>query len=220
MNKYYFVSMGAQVKWHPYNDDEYRIMQICTPVHQPVKDKTEINLITVDESEDIDEEACASSYTVRAEDLSPILSDFNKGYWCAIQDVVSNNVNEAIVKDMLRGAGFTFWETYWHMKDSDFLSPQLRIIVQKIFCQNPQYIDWCGANYPTKSIVIHEGTPNEEIVVVSVERFANQLLDDMGNWPTREAQTIDEQIYYYLDEETFNYPDEDIAEILEDQEEN
>ena len=58
---------------------------------------------------------------------------------------------------------------------------------------------------------------DEEKVTVSVERLARQLLDDMGNWSTREAEFVDEQIYFYLDEDTFNMPDEDIVEYLEKQ---
>ena len=54
-------------------------------------------------------------------------------------------------------------------------------------------------------------------MTVSVERLSRQLLDDMGNWSTREAESVDEQIYFYLDEETFNMPDEDIVEYLEKQ---
>ena len=79
------------------------------------------------------------------------------------------------------------------------------------------YIDWNGADYPIKTVVIFENTPDEEKVTVSVERLARQLLDDMGNWSTREAESVDEQIYFYLDEETFNMPDKDIVEYLEKQ---
>ena len=79
------------------------------------------------------------------------------------------------------------------------------------------YIDWNGADYPIKTVVIFENTPDEEKVTVSVERLARQLLDDMGNWSTREAEFVDEQIYFYLDEETFNMPDEDIVEYLKKQ---
>lgn len=87
-----------------------------------------------------------------------------------------------------------------------------------MFCQNPDYIDWNGADYPIKTVVIFENTPDEEKVTVSIERLARQLLDDMGNWSTREAESVDEQIYFYLDEETFNMPDEDIVEYLKNNE--
>jgi hypothetical protein len=86
-----------------------------------------------------------------------------------------------------------------------------------MFCQNPDYIDWNGADYPIKTVVIFENTPDEEEVTVSVERLGRQLLDDMGNWSTREAEFVDGRIYFYLDEETFNMPDIDIVEYLEKQ---
>ena len=79
------------------------------------------------------------------------------------------------------------------------------------------YIDWNGAYYPTKTVVIFEGTSDEQEVIVSVERLSQQLLDDMGNWSTREAETVDNQICFYLDEEIFNMPDKDIVEYLEKQ---
>lgn len=66
-------------------------------------------------------------------------------------------------------------------------------------------------------MVIFEGTSDEQEVIVSVERLSQQLLDDMGNWSTREAETVDNQIYFYLDEEIFNMPDKDIVEYLEKQ---
>lgn len=216
MGKYYFIQIGEKVKWDMLNDGNCKTMQICTSVHAPIKNNTIINLIPVnDESDDIEEGSCVNSYTAMAEELLPILKDFDKGYWCALQDAASNGVADTIIKEMLRGAGFTFWEAYWHMKQSDFQSDKLKSLIQELFCQHPQYIEWQGVEYPTKSIVIFEGTPDEEAVVVSVERLGNQLLDDMGNWSTREAQEIDEQIYYYLNEDVFNLPDEDIAEFLE-----
>ena len=66
-------------------------------------------------------------------------------------------------------------------------------------------------------MVIFEGTSDEQEVIVSVERLSQQLLDDMGNWSTREAETVDNQICFYLDEEIFNMPDKDIVEYLEKQ---
>lgn len=216
MSKYDFIQIGEKVKWDMLNDGNCKVMQICTSIHTPIKDNTIINLIPAnDESDDIEEEACVNSYTAMAEELLPVLKDFDKGYWCALQDAASNGASDVIIKEMLRGAGFTFWEAYWHMQQSDFQSDKLKTIVQELFCQRPQYIEWCGAEYPTKSIVIHEGTSDEEVVIVSVERLGNQLLDDMGNWSTREAQAIDAQIYYYLNEDVFNLPDEDIVEFLE-----
>lgn len=213
MDKYYFIQLGAQVL---YNDgiDNGRLMQVCCPIKENcIKDDTQICLIQVD-SED-PEEVC-ESYVVRADELSPVLSEFNKGYWCALQDAVMNGAGETVIRNMLQAAGFTFWECQNHIKDSDTVSKELRNIVTDIFCQKPDMIDWNGADYPTKEIVLYEGTDKEEEVKVSVERLANQLIDDMGSWSTRGAEAVDEQIFFYLDEETFNLPDKDIAECIED----
>ena len=73
-----------------------------------------------------------------------------------------------------------------------------------VFAKNPDYIDWNGADYPIKnSSNLRKTLLMKKKVTVSVERLARQLLDDMGNWSTREAESVDEQIYFYLDEETF-----------------
>lgn len=213
MDKYYFIQLGAQVL---YNDgtDNGILMQVCCPIKENcVKDDTRIRLISVNSEEP--EEVC-ESYVVRADELSPVLSEFNKGYWCAVQDAIMNGVNEAIIRSMLQAAGFSFWECQYHMEDNDIESEQLRNIVRHMFCQYPNIIDWNGANYPTKEIVLYEGTIDEEVVTVSVERLEHQLCDDMGNWSTREAEAVDEQIFFYLDDETFNWPDKDIAEFIED----
>ncbi len=213
MNKYYFIQFGEQVL---YNDgiDDNRLMQVCYPIKETsIKDDTQIHLIPVNSDED---EAVDESYVARADELAPVLTEFNKGYWCALQDAVANNVSETVIRTMLQGAGFSFWECQNHMKDSDFMSEQLKDIVRNTFCQKPDMIDWNGADYPTKTIVLYRGTEKEEEVTISVERLEHQLCDDMGNWSTREAETIDEQIFFYLDDETFNWPDNDIAEFVED----
>lgn len=211
MSKYDFIQIGEKVKFDMFGDDNFKIMQVCTPVHAPISEDTTVNLIAVDESENID----ANSYMVRVGELLPVLSDFNQGYWCALQDAASNGASDSVIREMLCGAGFSFWETYWHMKQSGFQSDRIKPIVQELFCKQPQYIEWRGKEYPTKSIVIREGTSDEEVVIVSVECLAYQLLDDDGVCLNPEAQAIDTQICFYLDEETFNLPDEDIAAYLE-----
>ena len=208
MNKYYFVNIGAEVIWHPVNSDEQKVMQICTSVSYPVENDTLVSLIFSDKR---------GSVKVKASELTPKLTDFNQGYWCALQDAVSNGASDTVIQEILRSAGFTYWECYWHIQNSDFQSEKIWSIIRGMFCQNPDYIDWNGADYPIKTVVILENTPDEEKVTVSVERLSRQLLDDMGNWSTREAESVDEQIYFYLDEETFNMPDEDIVEYLEKQ---
>jgi len=78
-------------------------------------------------------------------------------------------------------------------------------------------IDWNGASYPVKELTIHVDD-HEETVLVSVERLLRQLEQDRGNWSYREAEVVDSEIYFYLDDETFNLPDEEIIKYLEAQE--
>lgn len=212
MNKYYFIRIGEKVL---YDDGagNTTLMQVCCPVKEPCKDDTRVSLIPVESDEP--EEVCETWYA-RADELSPVLSEFNKGYWCAVQDAVMNGASETVVRNMLQAAGFSFWECQNHIKDSDTMSKELQDIIRDMFCQKHDMIDWNGADYPTKSIILHKGTDEEEEVTVSVERLERQLTDDMGNWSTREAESVDEQIFFYLDDEVFNWPDEDIAEYIED----
>ena len=79
MNKYYFVNIGAEVIWHPVNSDEQKVMQICTSVSYPVENDTLVSLIFSDKR---------GSVKVKASELTPKLTDFNQGYWCALQDAV------------------------------------------------------------------------------------------------------------------------------------
>jgi len=213
MNKYYFIQFGGQVRYSDENGND-RLMQVCRRIKVPcIKDDTRIGLIPVDSDEP--EEVC-ESYDARADELTPVLSEFNKGYWCAVQDAVMNGAGETVVRNMLQAAGLSFWECQYHMEDCDTMSEELQNIVRDMFCQKPDMINWNGTNYPTKSIVLRKGTDEEEEVTVSVERLENLLIDDMGNWSTREAEDIDSQIFFYLDDEVFNWPDEDIAEYIQD----
>ena len=138
MNKYYFVNIGAEVIWHPVNSDEQKVMQICTSVSYPVENDTLVSLIFSDKR---------GSVKVKASELTPKLTDFNQGYWCALQDAVSNGASDTVIQEMLRSAGFTYWECYWHIQNSDFQSEKIWSIIRGMFCQNPDYIDWNGVPY-------------------------------------------------------------------------
>lgn len=213
MGKYNFIQLGAQVKWDMFNDGNFELMQVCTEPQKPILHNTKISLIPIQE---IDMDMCSSDSALASE-LRPHLTDFDKGYWCAIQDAVANGTAYSTIERMLHCAGFSYWECQFHMEESDFQAEILKTIVQDCFCQTPDYIDWNGADYPTKTVTIFKGTSAEEEIIVSVVRLARQLLDDIGNWSTREAEDVDNQIYFYLDEETFNLPDEDIIEYLENE---
>ena len=147
MNKYYFINIGAEVIWHPENSDEQKVMQICTSVSYPVENDTLVSLIFSDKK---------GSVKVKADELTPKLTDFNQGYWCALQDAISNGASDMVIQEMLRSAGFTYWECYWHIQNSDFQSEKIWSIIRGMFCQNPDYIDWNGVPYCPISEGNHE----------------------------------------------------------------
>lgn len=214
MRKYDFINIGAKVEWDMFNDGNHQLMQVCTLPTLPIRPNSKIGLIGIQQKE------CLGTYPselATAEELLPHIEEFNKGYWCAIQDAVANGASDDVICDMLNCAGFSFWECQYLMNNSDFQADRLKVIIQQIFCQTPDLIDYNGAIYPTKRLVLFAGTSNEEEVLVSVERLENQLLDDAGIWSCREAEEIDEMFYFYLNEEVFNYPDKDIVEFLEDE---
>lgn len=96
MNKYYFVNIGAEVIWHPVNSDEKKVMQVCTSAPHPVENDTLVSLIFSDKKGNV---------KVKAVELTPKLTDFNQGYWCALQDAVSNGASDTVIQEMLRSAG-------------------------------------------------------------------------------------------------------------------
>ena len=214
MRKYDFIYMGAQVEWDMFNDGNYKLMQVCFSPKQPITDDTEVSLITVEEDEE-DSDVC-SSESALASELRPHLNNFNKGYWCAIQDAVSHNAPSELITNMITCVGFSFWDCKYLMDNSDFQAEKLSDIVQQVFCQIPDYIDYNGEQYPTKKVTIFSSTPDKKEVVVSTERLFDQLSQNDGDCD--ETERIDEMIYCYLEEELFNNPDEDIVEYLEERE--
>ena len=85
-------------------------MYLCS---YPVENDTLVSLIFSDKR---------GSVKVKASELTPKLTDFNQGYWCALQDAVSNGASDTVIQEILRSAGFTYWECYWHIQNSDFQS--------------------------------------------------------------------------------------------------
>lgn len=130
MSKYSFIQMGEKVKYDPFGDGNYRIMQVCKHVPQVIKDDTSISLIPVEE-EHYEEEII--SEIARADELKPYLKEFNKGYWCAIQDACANGASDTTIKDMIKAAGFTYYDCLWLMEDSDFQNEHLNEIIETIF---------------------------------------------------------------------------------------
>lgn len=130
MSKYSFIQMGEKVKYDPFGDGNYRIMQVCTHVPKVIKDDTSISLIPIEE-EHYEEEII--SEIARADELKPYLKEFNKGYWCAIQDACANGASDTTIKDMIKAAGFTYYDCLWLMEDSDFQNEHLNEIIETIF---------------------------------------------------------------------------------------
>ena len=130
MSKYSFIQMGEKVKYDPFGDGNYRIMQVCKHVPEVIKDDTSISLIPIEE-EHYEEEII--SEIARADELKPYLKEFNKGYWCAIQDACANGASDTTIKDMIKTAGFTYYDCLWLMEDSDFQNEHLNEIIETIF---------------------------------------------------------------------------------------
>lgn len=130
MSKYSFIQMGEKVKYDPFGDGNYRIMQVCKHVPEVIKDDTSISLIPIEE-EHYEEEII--SEIARADELKPYLKEFNKGYWCAIQDACANGASDTTIKDMIKAAGFTYYDCLWLMEDSDFQNEHLNEIIETIF---------------------------------------------------------------------------------------
>ena len=130
MSKYDFIGMGQKVWYDPFNDNNCRLMQVCTKVPEIIKNDTRISLIPVDS--DAYEEELSCEYA-RADELKPYLNDFSKGYWCAVQNAVANGASDTTVSDMIKAAGFSYNECIYLMEDSDFQSDKLSDIVETTF---------------------------------------------------------------------------------------
>lgn len=78
-------------------------------------------------------------------------------------------------------------------------------------------INWQGHSYPTMEVVLFPNTDKEETVLVSITALEDRLMECIKSCGAgcAEAIELDEQIFYYLDGEEFNLPDEEIRKILE-----
>lgn len=216
MDKYGYLTIGSQILADYLNDGHKYLAQVCTPTPDVIKDDSCIEVITVPTDYDDEPEENMKGYSVRADQTAPVLKEFDKGYWCAIQNAINNGVGDGTITTMIRCAGFNFWECYYLLKDSNFESARLTDIIRTLFCQCSVLTLWEGKGYPTKVVTLFAGTDKEETVEVSLESFGKQLMDSEGNCKNDEATLIDEQIFYYMNDEEFYYPDKDIIEILED----
>lgn len=212
--KYSFIKVGEDVKWSDPDGDQssgiYKVISINNN-NKDIEDDTVI-LINNAESE-------AEAY---ARELSPVLKEFNKGYWCALQDAISNGANTAVINSMFKCAGFTYDECMRHIEASDFHKDKLLPVIKSMFPEESKHfaeiemITWNGRQYPSKSFTIFEGASDELEVIASIEELVNVLLDQTTCLPVSdEAEELDNKIYYYLSKEDFELSDDEIIEILE-----
>lgn len=217
MNKYEFIKFGECLQWKDVTTGSCRKMQVCISPNLPINDETLIDLIPSDE-----EDEGPSSYSVKACELIPILTEFNRGYWCALQDAISNGADTTVINSMLKCAGFTYDECMRHIEASDFYKDKLLPVIKSMFPEESKHfaeiemITWNDRQYPSKSLTIFKGDKHEQEATVSIEELQFELLDEVECTPVSdEAEELDDQIYYYLSKEEFELPDDEIVEILE-----
>lgn len=150
------------------------------------------------------------------------LTDFNRGYWCALQDAISNGADSTVITSMLKCAGFTYDECMHHIEASGFYKDKFLPIINSLFPEESKsfaeitMITWNGLQYPSKSLTIFKGDREEQEVTVSIEELQFELIDEAECTPiSDEAESIDNTIYYYLSKEEFKLSDDEIIEILE-----
>ena len=68
----------------------------------------------------------------------------------------------------------------------------------------------------SKTLTIFKGTKDEQEATISVTKLSHELIDDKTDIPVSdEAESLDEDIYFYLEEKEINLPDDDIIAIVE-----
>lgn len=222
MRNYDFIKFGECVRWKDNINDTCRTMQVCNPPKYPIDDHTRISLITTEENE---VEEIASSYSVCAYELFPVLRPFDEGYWHALQMALSAGADSTIVGAMLRSSNLTYEECLLLMQHTPSPSSkeQLFPIISSVFPGKLKFISlafditWEGKNYPAKDFILFKGTKEEEEVTVSTSELNMKLIDEEDGLPTSdEAEILDNDIYYYMsEEELMNLTDEEIITILE-----
>lgn len=182
MSKYDFIQIGKKVIYDLLANGDYKIMQVCTSVPTIIKDDTKINIIATKDT--FDECSCAEEevevHSVRADELKPYLEDFNKGYWCAVQDAVANGATETLIRDMLTSAGFSYDECLWHMEDSDFQNDKLIEIVNRL---GPMTLGRLASSLEFEPRFLMLKFPNDSIVrgIIIDDRIDRQR-DTLGRY--------------------------------------
>lgn len=218
MKKYDFIRFGGCVQW--VNDSECTCltMQVCAPPPHPINDNTKITLILSDGNSFIDE--ICQSYSVNASELIPLLTPYHYGYCNALQEAFANEANPATIKAMIQNSGFTYAEWMLLMQNSNSCIPRLKEAINMLFpeeSEQPLVISWNDQEYPAKYLTIFKGKREEQKVLVTVVELQNKLIDNGSSiYSSKEAEALDNTIYYYLSEEEMKLADDEIIMILEE----
>lgn len=72
------------------------------------------------------------------------------------------------------------------------------------------YIHYAGLNFPCRYIPMNDGYT----YLVSVESLNNALYNNKTGYPSKEAQQIDEKIFFFLQDKDIYRPTHEIVKIL------
>lgn len=220
MRTYNFIKFGEQVQWMDDTTNTCRIMQVCCPIPAPITDNSKIQIVSADDSDHVEEEN--NSYSVSASELFPLLTPYNNGYWNALQTALAAGADTTILSTMLRNSNLTFEECLLYMQYCNTYDDKLYSIVDSLFPEESKFfshiqvITWNGQSYPSKTLTIFKGTKDEQEATISVTKLSHELIDDKTDIPVSdEAESLDGDIYFYLEEKEINLPDDDIIAIVE-----
>jgi hypothetical protein len=217
MKKYDFIRFGGCVQWVNDSEGTCLTMQVCTPPY-PINDNTKIALILSNVNDFIDE--TGQSYSVNASELIPLLTPYHYGYWNALQQAFANEANPATIKAMIQNSKFTYAEWLLLMQNSNSCIPRLKQTINMLFPEESEQslvISWNDQEYPAKYLTIFKGKREEVKVLVTVVELQNKLIDNGSSiYSSKEAEALDNTIYYYLSEEEMKLADDEIIKILEE----
>lgn len=209
MNKYDFIRFGGLVQWADNSTDTFRKMQVCVPPKEPIDGNTKIGLIHTDEDE------CGetpTSYSVNASELFPWLEPFQEGYWRGVQEAEKSDADMNVLL-----AQFSLMECVYLILQSNAcnLFPALCRLFPEIE-DMLQVITWEKQEYFARKLTIFRGTSDEQEILVSMMSLQDRLIDsDTGAPVSDEAEEIDGEIYYYLDDNEMILSDEMIIAMVE-----
>lgn len=124
MRKYDFVREGAEVIWHNDETDEVQMLFIQR-IYGSSEDIDGDTMIVIGELEE--------THQTTVSQVIEAPSEFDSGYWRALQDAVTHGVGDSVIAEMFGCAGFSMLECLWHAQESDFQSETLLRIARETF---------------------------------------------------------------------------------------